>query len=1508
MLQLRNDELHKVLMPILGDLWDNNKFLDGVFTCCDGVVRFSRFLVSCYSSRLENLLRTVEENVETNLVVKDFRVSVVRGVVRLLHGCPEVFYTLQNQETKEFIRILGIELRGDNVTEFTNFKKRKFEEDDDVIITFDEKKEYKTGRIQTKLRTPYHTRRYTDWGNRSPRRQSEEKNSDFTFVRVNYEKAEIKTEIEEEPETNLEIDIDACVDDFADESDPDYYIPASKVENEAEGEEVQGLNLLREDEAKEIAASFMDKQNTGKYLCTFNSSCRFTNSSLQILQDHVLKHLDIVIQQCDHCGFKTRKQSDLDKHMRTNHLTGNLEVKSSLNSNKEETSRFRRSVRNKQKINRSETGESEGIQDMMKEEREGQDSQEDHEDQDSQEDQDGQEDQEAQDSQEDQENQEAQEDQEDQDGQVDQEDQEDQVELVIEPISVDGDKYSINSFGEILVLEGHAKDLASKYLTREEMEFTCLLCHRFQKDRRFEDEEKILVHIFKHLNIYSLQCSSCLRGFRMGSELAQHQQICSDQDDGLSAEKFINSPVQPVSTINKKAVFMTEKKAQKIISSYVICQDNEASGTKDYTCGLCDFKCPQESTVTEHVALQHLNIFQFKCAHCGIKFKLRTQLENHEREKHRLKMFPELKNEDGFEQDNQQGTLVLVKETRIQQFEERNDEDDMNISMNEFPYLENGFLGKTTHGGTKLVYVEGSEYPLTRPTKSTLMKIMKARLVSKEEGNRLVATSFLHNIQTKKYECTLCNGVFQADTITLIQRHLYEHMNLYVHKCELCGDVFRNVAQFKEHKEMHKKRLEEKEEEIKNFNSSQDKIGDYHLEEKEVYIRLSESKPIIESYFSIDSSTPGINSFSCKLCLFARDNYSLVFNHCLRKHLKIALYQCESKKCSAQFKFLEDLRKHYTSSHNQKFKCEEGEETMEDDLETDFPNLEDISGIPIDQLHGKKISHVQAKSLRGQFIIQNQRTKVFECELCDYKSEWKVTLQSHVMIKHYDVYIYRCKECKQLMRSWNQFLVHKRTHKPKNDSKTNSEVKSEYHTLTEPIFLGEEAGKKAAEQYVFYDKKEKCQRCKMCPYSSKKTQLVAMHALAKHLPAIHLYRCEYCQKEFRYSRSRYREHLLVHTEGKLNCSQCPPDSTSTYTREALKTHLKNFHTAGEFPCVVQGCETVLPTKSELREHQSTEHSTLMRGKDNMFHCYICDYQFPTRTRLNKHVKICEAGRTKTLFRKQISDVLQWIEKGSYRCTFCQAEFHPEPGDVTLTGLPEARNHVVNVHGMRHMRRLKMGWLGEPATLDKSERYKDKSYIWEQKMKDIEKARKLEIQQTNIQNIQQEVSQNIARAATSYQTMLEALSQTGGPAPTESVLLEVIGKGNVVKKEEAGWREEGEEGWRDDEPRDWGQGVDRIYLNVVEEDCIVSQSEVYIQEKGDGEDQENENQVFVETESTEEQNILVTNQDGVMVHHVLRPQSPSDPHSILSNVNLEGNVQFFLEDGREAIVETIEIEI
>jgi hypothetical protein len=49
--------------------------------------------------------------------------------------------------------------------------------------------------------------------------------------------------------------------------------------------------------------------------------------------------------------------------------------------------------------------------------------------------------------------------------------------------------------------------------------------------------------------------------------------------------------------------------------------------------------------------------------------------------------------------------------------------------------------------------------------------------------------------------------------------------------------------------------------------------------------------------------------------------------------------------------------------------------------------------------------------------------------------------------------------------------------------------------------------------------------------------------------------------------------------------------------------------------------------------------------------------------------------------------------------------------------PYPRQHVVMVHGMRHMRNFKMQWYGDPANIpDKKERYRDKSHVWNQKIK------------------------------------------------------------------------------------------------------------------------------------------------------------------------------------------------
>ena len=89
---------------------------------------------------------------------------------------------------------------------------------------------------------------------------------------------------------------------------------------------------------------------------------------------------------------------------------------------------------------------------------------------------------------------------------------------------------------------------------------------------------------------------------------------------------------------------------------------------------------------------------------------------------------------------------------------------------------------------------------------------------------------------------------------------------------------------------------------------------------------------------------------------------------------------------------------------------------------------------------------------------------------------------------------------------------------------------------------------------------------------------MSIHVLAKHLPCVFLYRCQYCAKEFRYSRVRWREHLATHREGRLACPQCPHTPDKLYTRESLKAHTRRNHTIGRFLCSLQDCGEVFTTK------------------------------------------------------------------------------------------------------------------------------------------------------------------------------------------------------------------------------------------------------------------------------------------------------------------------------------------
>ena len=590
-------------------------------------------------------------------------------------------------------------------------------------------------------------------------------------------------------------------------------------------------------------------------------------------------------------------------------------------------------------------------------------------------------------------------------------------------------------------------------------------------------------------------------------------------------------------------MFIGEEKAKPIILSYLR-RNDESSVTRLCQCSLCSFESDSESEVLEHIALKHLNIFQFKCELCSMKFKIRRQLLEH------------LFNEHGTSLCDQKIESSLRKNAS-----EDDGVNDVELSIDlSFPFSEHNMTVKTGEGGVRRVFVGDAMYPLLRPNRSVLHKLSVGKLISKEEADNLVSGYTIRNTQTKAYECSLCDGAVKREKLHMMQRHLYEHFNLYFYTCSLCNDIFRFRHQYKEHQESHQKIVDKSNE----FNINKEMIGNYHEVENFHFIPETEAQNIISSYFYFDERK---TVFVCKLCSNVQSSRIKTFNHCLKEHLKIFQYQCEI--CQEYFQLDSEIGKHYLETHGKKLEKNSKLDKLQksehyESSETDFGDtLLDLSTMEMAELKGKKISTKQAKSIKGKHMMFNEETRMYECELCNFKREWKGNLQHHVLTQHYDVYLYRCpvEDCGILLRNWPAFQSHQKCHKSATHSKDASDISKssqlDYLALKEPLYVGEEEGLRIARSY---QKQERCPEtgamqavCLVCGLRGRAGQ-VSTHVLAHHLVHVCLYSCQHCHKLFRHSRVRWRDHEASHTAARAPCPQCPShtDKVDLSLRETLK--------------------------------------------------------------------------------------------------------------------------------------------------------------------------------------------------------------------------------------------------------------------------------------------------------------------------------------------------------------------
>ena len=479
---------------------------------------------------------------------------------------------------------------------------------------------------------------------------------------------------------------------------------------------------------------------------------------------------------------------------------------------------------------------------------------------------------------------------------------------------------------------------------------------------------------------------------------------------------------------------MDEAKAEPIIRSYVL-KTEDAEAAEVWQCSLCPLKSGSESEVMEHVSLEHLNIFSHKCGVCSVKTKLRTQLADHLALAHgpQLSLATQVPDTVTAEPSS---PAAAVEATNCPVGIEASSsaaamEDSFgNFGDVDFPFRDHGMEVRVGEGGARRVHVGGAPQPLLRLNRSVLAKLSQGRLVSRAEADKLVSGHAVRNSETGHYECSLCDGAVRREKLHMMQRHLYEHFNLYFFQCPLCNDIFRYGHQFKDHQESHKKAMKRE-----SWSGTAATDGD---------------------------STVGNTESNSDTTIRAD------------KLLKSEYYES---------------------------------------LETDFPDSAlDLSTLEVAQLKGKKISTKQAKSIKGKYMIFNEKTQMHECQLCNFKREWRGNLQHHVLTHHYDVYLYRCPvpQCGLLLRNWPAFQSHHRSHRHDRDQEEEEALARDgvdYQQLEAPLYAGEQEGLRIARSYTQPEPggQQGARQCRVCGYRGKGAQ-VTTHVLAQHLPAVHLYR------------------------------------------------------------------------------------------------------------------------------------------------------------------------------------------------------------------------------------------------------------------------------------------------------------------------------------------------------------------------------------------------------------------
>ena len=331
--------------------------------------------------------------------------------------------------------------------------------------------------------------------------------------------------------------------------------------------------------------------------------------------------------------------------------------------------------------------------------------------------------------------------------------------------------------------------------------------------------------------------------------------------------------------------------------------------------------------------------------------------------------------------------------------------------------------------------------------------------------------------------------------------------------------------------------------------------------------------------------------YKCDVCMKEFNNLTRCNVHKRRVHTKP--YKCQE--CKSQFGSSFELKKHINEKHlglavkcnicdkvlaNEKtFKthmevhsseshyCKDCEYTTRSIVRMKIHTQKSHSGIHFQCTLCTIRFQSKRRLVRHIMIKHEKNVKKFKCELCDFESHYKISMQHHKAGVHEGQRI-TCDECQQSFSVTTTLRKHKQVHH------SNKIIECEDCNFITKTSSSLRHHKEAEHEGIRY-------KCTSCPMETRYKEYLNAHMKQVHTdPEVHIcYQCDYKTTIRKYLST----HLKIHGE-KLVCEKCPYETTF---KSLLKSHTEVEHLGLGHACNICGVRKT--RKCYLEQHMKSKH-------------------------------------------------------------------------------------------------------------------------------------------------------------------------------------------------------------------------------------------------------------------------------------------------------------------------------